>query len=67
MEIQQCLREAAKKRKSSPLNGRAIKAYTPIPHRAQWPLKFWNVGKKGSKKSSLILNGPTLYPPPLSY
>ena len=29
----------------------------PNPPPAQWPLKFWNVGKKGSKKVLFFLNG----------
>ena len=32
---------------------------TPPP-RNQWPLKFWNVGKIGSKKSSFFFNGPAI-------
>ena len=34
----------------------------PLPPRAYWPLKFWNVGKKGSKKVFFSLMAGLLTP-----
>ena len=36
----------------------------PLPRRASWPWKFWNIGKKRFQKSYFFLNGPALYPLP---
>ena len=52
-------REAAKK--SSSLNGRAIKTYPPPPSSL---MAVGTLEKKGSKQTYFFLNGPALYPPP---